>query len=73
MLCPYPTICENDTFRRTGVHVCFLPECPYRLHAIRILETQIAQYKGIKKPTARQLVHLEKLKQQYAELLKGSG
>ena len=58
MLCPYPTACEYDAFRRTGEHTCGRVKCPYRIHTRRILAGQI-----------KQEAYLDRLKAQYAELL----
>lgn len=68
-LCPYPTTCEHDDYRRTGEHVCQLAHCPYRIHARRIVAGQIKQLAAAKNRTGKQDAQLEKLKAQYARLL----
>ena len=69
MLCPCPTACEYDAFRRTGEHTCGRVKCPYRIHTRRILAGQIKQLAALESRTERQEAYLDRLKAQYAELL----
>lgn len=69
MLCPYPTACEYDAFRRTGEHTCGHVKCPFIANTLEILDGQIKKLAAVESRTERQEAHLEKLKAQYAELL----
>lgn len=65
MFCPYPTLCERDTYRNTGVHFCSAGKCRYSLTAKAMLERQIRLLEAIRRPTEGQRQVLERLEEQY--------
>lgn len=67
MFCPYPTTCEWDAYRKTGVHFCNIGKCQYSLTAKAMLEREIALLSCIRHRTERQQQTLEKLVEQYGE------
>ena len=69
MLCPYPTTCEYDAFRRTGEHTCGRVKCPFIANTLEILDGQIKRLAAVANRTEKQGTHLDKLKARYAELL----
>lgn len=69
MLCPYPTTCEYDTYRRTGEHTCGHVKCPFIANTLEIVDSQIKKLATIVNRTEKQEAQLEKLKAQYARLL----
>ena len=67
MFCPYPTTCEWDDFHKAGRHLCLRVKCPYQLTAKAMLEQEIRFLAQIRRPTAGQVLTLEKLRKQYKE------
>ena len=67
MFCPYPTTCEWDDFHKVGRHLCLRVKCPYQLTAKAMLEQEIRFLAQIRRPTAGQVLTLEKLRKQYKE------
>ena len=67
MFCPYPTTCEWDDFHKAGRHLCLRVKCPYQLTAKAMLEQEIRFLAQIRRPTADQVLTLEKLRKQYKE------
>lgn len=69
MMCPYPTTCEFDDYRRTGEHVCARVSCPYHIHARRMIAQKIKRLEGLDERTLRQEDKLEALKKEYVDTL----
>lgn len=67
MFCPYPTTCEWDAYRKTGVHFCNIGKCQYSMTAKAILETEIGLLSRLPNRTERQQQVLEKLMREYRE------
>ncbi len=38
IICPYPTVCEYDAYRKTGKHFCERVVCPYAFCVARLME-----------------------------------
>lgn len=68
MFCPYPTTCEWDAYRKTGVHFCNIGKCQYSLTAKAMLEHEIGLLEQIRHRTERQEQVLERLYSQLREI-----
>lgn len=68
MFCPYPTTCEWDAYRKTGVHFCNIGKCQYSLTAKAMLEHEIGLLAQIRHRTERQEQVLERLYSQLREI-----
>ena len=67
MFCPYPTTCEWDAYRKTGVHFCNIGKCQYGMTAKAMLENEIGKLEQVRLKTERQKQLLEKLREQVGE------
>lgn len=67
MFCPYPTTCEWDAYRKTGVHFCNIGKCQYGMTAKAMLENEIGKLEQVRHKTERQKQLLEKLREQLGE------
>lgn len=67
MFCPYPTTCEWDAYRETGVHFCNIGRCQYSMTAKAMLENEIEKLARLPSLTERQQQVLEKLIEQQRE------
>lgn len=61
MFCPYPTTCEWDAYRKTGVHFCNIGKCQYIMTA----KVMLARKKHL---TERQKQKLEEIWEQLRKL-----
>ena len=68
MFCPYPTTCEWDAYRKTGVHFCNIGKCQYIMTAKAMLERERARLSREKHPTERQKQKLEDIREQLRKL-----
>lgn len=73
MFCPYPTTCEWDAYRKTGVHFCNIGKCQYSMTAKIMLEREIRLLAGVKHQTPQQREALERLRRKYREEFGGDG
>ena len=67
MFCPYPTTCEWNAYRKTGVHFCNIGKCQYGMTAKAMLESEIGKLEQVRHKTERQKQLLEKLREQLGE------
>ena len=68
MFCPYPTTCEWDAYRKTGVHFCNIGKCQYGMTAKVMLERERARLAREKHLTERQKQKLEEIREQLRKL-----
>ena len=68
MFCPYPTTCEWDAYRKTGVHFCNIGKCQYIMTAKVMLERERARLMKEKHLTERQKQTLEEIREQLRKL-----
>ena len=68
MFCPYPTTCEWDAYRKTGVHFCDIGKCQYIMTAKTMLERERARLMKEKHLTERQRQTLEEICEQLRQL-----
>ena len=67
MFCPYPTTCEWDAYRKTGVHFCNIGKCQYSMTAKAMLEQEIRFLAQIRHKTEGQQQALDRLGKKYRE------
>ena len=65
-LCPYPGTCP-----RVGAGPCPLAECPFRIHARRLVAQELRRLVSLPRRTPAQNRELAALKKEYARLLAG--
>ncbi len=68
MFCPYPTTCEWDAYRKTGVHFCNIGKCQYGMTAKAMLENEIGKLEQVRHKTERQKQKLEEIRAQLQKL-----
>ena len=67
MFCPYPTTCEWDAYRKTGVHFCNIGKCQYIMTAKSMLEQEIVLLEGIRKKSEAQKAAIARLRAKYKQ------
>lgn len=64
--CPYPSRCEYNDYKKTGVHFCALAKCLYQTQALHLISGQTEQ---LSSPTVAQENNLAQLKGEINSLL----